>query len=161
MTADQHSRFCAEAIPTQKTPRWGALPQNDFIINSIGQQENYSTFFFRDVPSFERFFRGQFCSARNQGFHDMGVSPATSAQDRRKVCRFIQKALSLKLQRLREKGRKKDKWDFLNGRNGLGEFVEVVPPKKRGGLEVGIARCARFVFVDNFTSYFICVEDHI
>ena len=29
-------------------------------------------------------------------------------QDRRKVCRFIQKALSLKLQRLREKGRKKD-----------------------------------------------------
>ena len=34
----------------------------------------------------------------------------SGAQDRRKVCRFIQKALGLKLQRLREKGRKKDPW---------------------------------------------------
>lgn len=66
-----------------------------------------------------RDFFGDFVKACQ--FRDSVTWGFPSAQDRRKVCRFIQKALSLKLQRLREKGRKKDpRGFFLNGRNGWG-----------------------------------------
>ena len=73
---------------------------------------------------------------------------AWSAQDRRKVCRFIQKALGLKLQRLREKGRKKDPCFLAEIPHEIWELA--------GAWNYCLG--GRFFFSCFFTSYFICFE---